>query len=259
MKFWTWLRSNPYFVTATSAFFGALLNALYQEVQPPHSVDWSAKGLESLAATAGGAVIVALYHLYTTTPATARAKYAAQQPRLGAWVLIGLLLLGTMPVLATSACSSNELKADATTLASALTSLAGAIQTTNPSVAADLLKAATTLTAALNGTGTGPAWEQALNGAAAAAEAAMAFIPITAPFATLLSIAVAAAELIISSTTTTTQQATRVMSNPQNLLWYVRTGRPLIKHSFGRSQSGDVKAAWNAEAIKLGYATAVLK
>ena len=51
MKFWMWLRSNPYFVTATSALFGALLNGLYQEVQPGHQINWSASGWESLGAT----------------------------------------------------------------------------------------------------------------------------------------------------------------------------------------------------------------
>ena len=255
MKFWTWLRSNPYFVTATSALFGALLNGLYQEAQAG-AVDWTVRGWESLAATAGGAVIVALYHLYTNTPAAARATYTAQ--KFGALALILLLLVGTMPVLATSGCSVNELQADATTLASALNSLAGAIQATNPTVAADLTRVANALTAAATGAGVGPAWEQALNGAAAAAEAVMASIPITAPFATLLSIAVAAAELIIANTTSKVTAA-RVISNPGNLLWYLHTGRPLVKHRLLRSQSGDVKAAWNAEAVQLGYAAAVLK
>lgn len=256
MKFWTWLRSNPYFVTATSALFGAVLNGLYQEVQKG-SVDWTAKGWESLLATAAGAMVVALYHLYTNTPAVAEAKYISQ--KFGGLALILLLLVGTMPVMATSGCSVNELKADATTLASALNSLAGAIQATDPSVAANLEVAANSLIAAANGTGVGPAWEQALNAAAAGAEAIMSAIPITAPFATLLAIAVAAAELIISHTTSSAAVKALARANAGNTLWYLRTGSPLVKHRFARSQSGDVKAAWNLAAIQTGYASAVIK
>ena len=66
-QLWLSLRSNPYFVTAYSAALGAVLNALYQEVSAG-SVNLSAKGLESLASTALGAAIIALWHLYTPKP-----------------------------------------------------------------------------------------------------------------------------------------------------------------------------------------------
>jgi len=257
MKFWTWLRSNPYFVLASSALSAFAAKAAYNWVESGSPAITLAE-LKSTAIAAVGVVIVALYHLYMPTPAVATAKYKAQS-KLHAWLLITLLLAGTMPVMATSGCTSNQLKADASTLASALTSLASAIKTLDPTVAADLTTAAATLTAALNGTGTGPAWEQVLNGAAAAAEAAMAMIPITAPFAALLAIAVSAAELIISATTSSTTVQARVMANPANLAWYLKTGNVLVKHRFGRSQSGDVKAAWNTAAIEHGYAAAVLK
>jgi hypothetical protein len=256
VKFWTWLRSNPYFVTATSALFGAFLNGLYQEVQA-HSINWSLQGWESLGATAFGAVVIALYHLYTNTPAAAKGKRTAQ--KFGALVCIVLVLLASLPVMATAGCSSNELVADANTLAAALTSLAGAIQGTDPSIAAELKTVAAGLTAAANGVGVGPAWEQALNAAAAAADVVMSAIPVTAPFAMLLSIAVAAAELIISNTKAGDTVKAHATPNPSNQLWYLRHGQPLVKHRFGRSQSGDVKAAWNAVAIQTGYATVVLK
>jgi hypothetical protein len=64
MKFWSWLRGNPYFVAASSALGGAVLNALYQEVQAGQ-INWTLKGWESLGSTAAGAVVIALYHLYT--------------------------------------------------------------------------------------------------------------------------------------------------------------------------------------------------
>jgi hypothetical protein len=176
--------------------------------------------------------------------------------KFGVVLLAVLLVAGTIPFVA--GCSQNELQADATVLASALNNLAGAIQATDPTVAADLERAANSLTAAANGTGVGPVWEQALNGAAAGAEAILASIPVTAPFAILLSIAVAAAEAIITKTATKVTTA-RVTSNPGNLLWYLRTGTPLVKHSWGRSQSDDFKAAWNAAAVQTRYSAVVLK
>ena len=70
--FCTCLRSNPYFVTATSAAGGAIFNALYQEVQTG-KIDWSLKGWESIGASAFGVALVAVYHLYTHTPEAAAA------------------------------------------------------------------------------------------------------------------------------------------------------------------------------------------
>jgi outer membrane murein-binding lipoprotein Lpp len=183
----------------------------------------------------------------------------ATTQKFGAVALILLLLAGTMPVVTTTGCSTNELKADATTLAAALNNLAGAIQGVDPTVAANLETAATALTNAANGAGSGPAWEQVLNAAAAGAEAIMAAIPVTAPYAMLLSIAVAAAEVIIANTMSSSQVKAARVANAGNLIWYMRTGKPLIKHRLGRSRADDMKAAWNAAAAGTMYAAAVLK
>ena len=75
----------------------------------------------------------------------------------------------------------------------------------------------------------------------------------------ILAIAVAAAELIISHTTSSAAVKALARANAGNTLWYLRTGSPLVKHRFARSQSGDVKAAWNLAAIRTGYASAVIK
>jgi hypothetical protein len=85
-------------------------------------------------------------------------------------------------------------------------------------------------------------------------------IPVTAPYAALLAIAVAAAEAIIAHTTS---RGTLVKAEAQgdnaNLLWYRQTGRGLIRHRFGRGLAGDFKASWNAEAAATGFAGAAVK
>ncbi len=179
--------------------------------------------------------------------------------KLSAWFLVTLTLLITVP---TTGCTvtTAQLKSDATTLANALNSLAAVAQATSPAEATALQDAANALNAAAQSSLTGPTWENALNAAAAAAESIMATIPITAPYASLLAIAVAAAEMIISNTTGgSTQLKALAPAHAQNLVWYLHTGHTLVKHRFGRSPAGDLKAAWNNEATHTGYGLAAIK
>ena len=87
--------------------------------------------------------------------------------KLGAWFLVTLTLLITVP---TTGCTvtTAQLKADATTLANALNSIAAIAQATNPAEATALRDAANALDAAAQSSLTGPTWENALNAAAAA-------------------------------------------------------------------------------------------
>ena len=66
-QLWLTLRSNPYFVGASSAFVGALMDTVYDELQTGH-VDLSRAGLHKLLAIAGTAVFLSLYHLYMPRP-----------------------------------------------------------------------------------------------------------------------------------------------------------------------------------------------
>lgn len=70
--FWTWLRSNPYFMAGIGAATGTALNTLHQEVLAGR-IDWSLRGWGSLGMSAIGSAILAIYALYTHTPATAAA------------------------------------------------------------------------------------------------------------------------------------------------------------------------------------------
>jgi hypothetical protein len=179
--------------------------------------------------------------------------------KIGAWMLIALSLSATVPTTGCTA-SASELQADATALASALNNLAVVVQTTDATAAGNLKTAAVALTAAAQSGAIGPAWEQALNAATAGAEVVLSAIPVTAPYAALLAIAVAAAEAIIANTVSGgTSVKAEATGNNANLLWYRRTGRGLIRHRFGRSPAGDFKASWNAEAAATGFAGAAVK
>jgi hypothetical protein len=191
--------------------------------------------------------------------ASQRAGATSGSAKLGAWVLIALTLSATLPTIGCTA-SASELQADATTLASALNNLAVVVQTSDATSANNLRTAAAALTAAAQSGITGPAWELALNAATAGAEVVLSAIPVTAPYAALLAIAVAAAEAIIANTMSGgTQAKAEAASTNANLLWYTRTGRGLLRHRFGRGPAGDFKASWNAEAAAGGFAGAAVK
>jgi hypothetical protein len=162
--------------------------------------------------------------------------------------------------------SEAELKSDALTLAGALTSLATAIQGADPTIAADLTKAATGLTDAADAPSTGIAWEDALNAAAAGAEGILALIPATALFAPLIAIAVTALEAILGNTTTTASassklKAERLSLTPEqatNLVFYIHAGNAIVRHHAFHSPKRDFKDAWNPQAKDLGYPSAVI-
>ena len=185
--------------------------------------------------------------------------YQGTNAKFGAWMLIALTLSATLPTTGCTA-SSSELQSDATTLASALNNLAAAIQTSDATAANNLKTAAAALTAAVQSGIKGPAWEQVLNAATSGAEVVLSAIPVTAPYAALLAIAVAAAEAIIANTMSgRTSVKAEAAGNNANLLWYTRTGRGLLRHRFGRGPAGDFKASWNAEAAATGFAGAAVK
>ena len=191
--------------------------------------------------------------------ASQRSGASGGSAKLGAWMLIALTLSATLPTTGCTA-STSELQSDATALASALNNLAAVIQPSDATAAGNLKTAAAALTAAAQSGTTGPAWEQVLNTATSGAEVVLAAIPVTAPYAALLAIAIAAAEAIIANTVSGgTQVKAEATGNNTNLLWYKRTGRGLLRHRFGRGPAGDFKASWNAEAAASGFAGAAVK
>jgi hypothetical protein len=221
--------------------------------------------------TLASALATALLGLLAKDPEAARQQVgeavnrrggASDTAKLGAWMLIALTLGATVPTTGCTA-STSELQADATALASALNNLAVVIQPSDATAASNLKTAAAALTAAAQSGAIGPAWEQALNAATAGAEVVLSAIPVTAPYAALLAIAIAAAEAIIANSANKVSGGTSVKAeatgNNANLLWYKQTGRGLVRHRFGRSPAGDFKASWNAEAAGTGFAGATVK
>ena len=75
--FWMWLKSNQYFVAASSALSAFVAKAAYNWVESG-SPAISVVQLKQTAIAAIGVAIVAIYHLYTNNP-TRAAEKAAQQ------------------------------------------------------------------------------------------------------------------------------------------------------------------------------------
>ena len=66
-RLWRSVRSNPYFVAATSAAGGAVASMLHDEYIAGH-LDFSPTGLTKLKGAATLAVFVAFWHLYQPVP-----------------------------------------------------------------------------------------------------------------------------------------------------------------------------------------------
>ncbi len=64
---WNSVRSNPIFVTFSSAFVGALISALQDELASGH-IDWTRAGVNKLTGYAVTAGVAAIVHLYRPSP-----------------------------------------------------------------------------------------------------------------------------------------------------------------------------------------------
>jgi hypothetical protein len=66
-QIWQTVRSNPYFVAGSSAFVGAVVSMLQDEMASGR-IDWTRGGLNKLTGYAVTAAIAAVAHLYRPTP-----------------------------------------------------------------------------------------------------------------------------------------------------------------------------------------------
>jgi hypothetical protein len=263
MNFWTNIWKQP----KTSAVGLLIAVASIAGVLSQQGVTLGKAGTGTVV-TLASALATALLGLLAKDPvagsqqvgeSVSRRAGASGTVKLGAWMLIALTLSATLPI-AGCTVSTSELQSDATALAAALNNLAVVIQPTDATAAGNLKTAAAALTAAAQSGIAGPAWERALNATTSGAEVVLSAIPVTAPYAALLAIAVAAAEVIIANTASGgTQVKAGATGNDASLLWYRQTGRGLIRHRFGRSPAGDFKASWNAEAAGTGFTGAAVK
>jgi hypothetical protein len=68
-QLWASIRSNPVFVTASSAAAGALVSGIQDELASGH-IDWTRSGINKLTGYALTAAIAAIVHLYRPAPGT---------------------------------------------------------------------------------------------------------------------------------------------------------------------------------------------
>ncbi len=66
---WKTVRSNPFFVAASSASAGAIASAVQDEFASGH-IDWTRGGINKLCGLAVAAAIAAVVHLYRDAPGT---------------------------------------------------------------------------------------------------------------------------------------------------------------------------------------------
>lgn len=66
-KLWGSLKSNPVFVTVSSAATGAVVSGIQDELASGH-IDWTRGGVNKLTGYAVTAAVAALVHLYRPAP-----------------------------------------------------------------------------------------------------------------------------------------------------------------------------------------------
>jgi hypothetical protein len=163
---------------------------------------------------------------------------------------LGVSMCAMTVVVPTTGCTpaqvATQIKNDGAAVAAAAENVATALQATNSALASKLEMAAQALQAVTQNFTAGSTVAY-INDAANAVEVIMALIPITAPFAALIPIVVAAIDLLISNLPASS--AVKAMARPAPYNPY-RTPNvdKLITHRFGRSKAGDIKAAFNTMA-----------
>lgn len=66
-QIWLSVRSNPVFVTVSSAMTGAVVSAIQDELASGH-IDWTRAGINKLTGYAVTAGVAALIHVYRPAP-----------------------------------------------------------------------------------------------------------------------------------------------------------------------------------------------
>lgn len=195
-----------------------------------------------------GALATALLGLLAKDPDRVAGEKTAG--KLGVWLLVAVLTATSLPTVGCTA-SSNQLKTETSVLATALTSLASALRSSDADTASQLELAAASLNAMVTN------WESStaagkLNTVAAGVETALAGISSTSKYAALVAIAVTALDAILASTGSAKSARAMALPRPESQLATERAlGRQLVRHRMGRSLAGDLKAAWN-QAISVG-------
>lgn len=244
MNWKVWLHS------ILAAAIGGASTALSAALAVPKDFNFSVDGFTNLwhVALLGALVPVLLFLKQSPLPPDDSTPPPANTAgKIVSLLLIALLIPLSLPM---SGCtvSSGQIAADGQAVAQASLSIAAQIAPTNPTLAAQITTAANALAAITSNWQTGSKL-QVFNDATNALEVVLAAIPLTAPFAPLVSIAVAAIDVLIANASQGSAGPTPVRASASPALLAYRATAPHIKHRLLRSPEGDFKAAWN-EAVK---------
>ena len=113
-----------------------------------------------------------------------------------------------------------QIPADGAAIAKAVSAIAALEQSSNPELATELNAAAGVLVVATANWKTDTPTDD-INTAATALQAILAAIPLTAPYATFVGIAVAALDILIANLATQGQQTTSTIANARLVLAYI--------------------------------------
>jgi hypothetical protein len=173
------------------------------------------------------------------------------QAKLGAWMLIAVLLAGTMPVMATSGCSGSQVINEINVVLNEATVVLAQADPGAPWIAQ--------LKSAISGLeGAESTWKS--GGAVAIVDDALntltvvlALIPLTAVYSPLIDVLVAAIEAVLALLPVSTSMTVRVrlMQNPH-------AGRYVLVNHWYHSAAGNLKANWNSVAKAHGLKQMVI-
>ena len=149
-----------------------------------------------------------------------------------------------------------QIKADGQAVGTAVLDIAGLLQTTDPSLAAQLTSAANGLIQVTANWQEGSA-VAILQDAEQAVIVVLNLIPVTSPFAPFVAIAFAALNLLIANSQTQPQQTGDALHDAHLLLTVAKTlntdspwfGKAQIKHHFLNSPTKDFTSAWNGAVV----------
>jgi len=197
------------------------------------------------------AIATALLGLLARDPAPGAVKLPDNQ-KLGAWLLITLLLVGTMPVMATQGCSGSQIINEINVVLNEAESVLAVADPGAPWVT-PLDNAIKALQSAETAWQTGSAVaivDDALN----TLSAVLAVIPLTAVYSPLIDVLVAGIEAVLAALPISTSLKARVMvmQNPHANRY------TLVRHWY-RTPAGNLKANWNSVAKAHGLPQMVLK
>ncbi len=195
----------------------------------------------------------ALLGLLARDPASQQVSQpASQQKKLGAWMLIALLLLGTMPIVATTGCQSSQVINEINVVlneADAVLAVADPGAPWLPQLKSSIAALEAAESTWQNG-GAVTLVEDALNTIAAVT----AVIPQTAAYAPLIDVLVAGISAVLAALPqpASARVTATLMSNPH-------AGRYKLVNHWYHSPAGNLKANWNAVAKQHGLLQMAIK